>query len=320
MRGFRLIGGGLFAALAVACVTAIGRCDDAPAPTNAYIGLRTAPLNADDRARHEELPASAGVGITYVVPDSPATRAGLEADDVLVAVDGRFVRENDGIDAIVERLEPGARVEVQFSRAGRRRRTFVEVERRREAAAFAVDDRAELARAAILRQQRPKSRRDDLGLAMGPVRERAVALSKNDAQPVKVVVEESGRTWAWNADADVPAGVPRGAVDDVERLLVGFDKQRTRNGLRFRIQPRADGEARSVVVLICQPAPDDGYRLLEVERATTADGTVPVDDLLAEERVRGELARLSDPIRTKLIKALRAHRPPPVQVQVRQPK
>jgi S1-C subfamily serine protease len=60
----------------------------------------------------------AGVFVTSVRPGSPASRAGLVAGDVLVAVGGHTVRTHSGLVAVLLRKHPGDRISVAWMDRG----------------------------------------------------------------------------------------------------------------------------------------------------------------------------------------------------------
>jgi len=70
-------------------------------------------------------PTEGGVLVLEVEPDSPAERASLRAQDVIVALDGRRVANAAQISEALGSVRPGGTVEVAFLREGRRGKTTV---------------------------------------------------------------------------------------------------------------------------------------------------------------------------------------------------
>jgi predicted metalloprotease with PDZ domain len=67
----------------------------------------------------EVQPSSAGLRITGAVPfDSPAYKAGLERDDVVLSIAGRRLAANDTLASVLQQRRPGDEVEVVFDRRG----------------------------------------------------------------------------------------------------------------------------------------------------------------------------------------------------------
>jgi predicted metalloprotease with PDZ domain len=57
-----------------------------------------------------------GAVIAAVVPNSPADQAGLKAGDELVAINGRQVDAPRDVTRIVESMQPGDRIDIEFTR------------------------------------------------------------------------------------------------------------------------------------------------------------------------------------------------------------
>ena len=91
------------------------------------VQLRNAPMAADE-AKALGLPSANGLIVIAVEPDSSASRAGLRAGDVLVALDGRAVTPADDVVAQISATAPGTRRTVTFFRDGREQTETVTVE------------------------------------------------------------------------------------------------------------------------------------------------------------------------------------------------
>ncbi|MDO5634222.1 MAG: trypsin-like peptidase domain-containing protein [Micrococcus sp.] len=94
----------------------------------------TTPETSDDAAAPvtgETLPGgtpgsfSAGARIVEVVENSPAADAGLQADDVITAVDGRRVSDSQSLTALVREYRPEAEATVRYLRDGQEQETQV---------------------------------------------------------------------------------------------------------------------------------------------------------------------------------------------------
>lgn len=62
--------------------------------------------------------AEKGVKIRYVYPDSPAQKAGIAADDIIISLAGRPVADRDSLLAAVNELEPKQTAEIEFRHGG----------------------------------------------------------------------------------------------------------------------------------------------------------------------------------------------------------
>ncbi|CAN5721869.1 hypothetical protein BH11VER1_BH11VER1_21090 [soil metagenome] len=76
--------------------------------SGAVLGVR---FNADDD--------DAGVLIEEVAEDGPATKAGLRAEDLIVAVNGKKVSHNKDVSNIIATFHPGDLVKVRYQRKGK---------------------------------------------------------------------------------------------------------------------------------------------------------------------------------------------------------
>src|SRR6185503_8167081 len=65
------------------------------------------------------LPAARGAVITQVVPDSPAAKAGLKAEDIILEADGQEVRDFDQLRNLIGLRRVGDRVEMKVLREGK---------------------------------------------------------------------------------------------------------------------------------------------------------------------------------------------------------
>jgi membrane-associated protease RseP (regulator of RpoE activity) len=74
------------------------------------------------------LPSQAvGALVTEVVKDTPAAQAGIEAGDLIVAVDGVTVDRERVLERIIRSHQPGDRVEITLWRGGRERTVSVKL-------------------------------------------------------------------------------------------------------------------------------------------------------------------------------------------------
>ena len=60
-----------------------------------------------------------GMVISTVTPDSPAAKAGLKQEDVIVAINGQPVDSLDALRLIVAQTSPGTKVKVKYLREGK---------------------------------------------------------------------------------------------------------------------------------------------------------------------------------------------------------
>lgn len=93
----------------------------------ARLGVSIADVNAD-KARELKLPGEYGALVKEVEPDTPAAKAGLEANDVILEFDGERVRSAAELRRLIGDTPPGRSVAVKVSRGGQTRDLSVKLE------------------------------------------------------------------------------------------------------------------------------------------------------------------------------------------------
>jgi len=89
-----------------------------------YFGVHIEELNSQ---LAEYFGVDGGILITKVLEDSPASRAGLQAGDIAVAVEGERVIDQDSLHRAMTDVEPGDEVAVRVEHRGSPRTVYVEV-------------------------------------------------------------------------------------------------------------------------------------------------------------------------------------------------
>ena len=84
----------------------------------AYLGVQMRPADAVD-AEYYGLPRTTGVLVQEVPTDGPASAAGLQPEDVIVAVDGEDIERSAQLQSLIAQKRPGDEVRVRFYRGGR---------------------------------------------------------------------------------------------------------------------------------------------------------------------------------------------------------
>jgi membrane-associated protease RseP (regulator of RpoE activity) len=85
-----------------------------------FLGVATMGLG-EQLAEYFQVPEDQGVLVTRVVEDSPAADAGLQAGDVIVAVDGKDIEDSGDLRRRVRGHDPGDTVEIEVIRKGSRK-------------------------------------------------------------------------------------------------------------------------------------------------------------------------------------------------------
>lgn len=82
-----------------------------------FLGVYAENINRENMNRYH-MNQVRGVGITQIVKDSPAEKAGLHKDDVILRLDGENITSVRKLNRIVSELAPDQSVRVAFSRGG----------------------------------------------------------------------------------------------------------------------------------------------------------------------------------------------------------
>lgn len=82
-----------------------------------YLGVRLQDINAV-LAKFYSVPTSDGALVTDIPADSPAAKAGLLPDDVIVAINGKEISGEDNLKVTVSQLAPGSEAKVKIYRNG----------------------------------------------------------------------------------------------------------------------------------------------------------------------------------------------------------
>jgi membrane-associated protease RseP (regulator of RpoE activity) len=82
-----------------------------------FLGVYAENISRENMGRYH-MNQVRGVGVTRVVKDSPAEKAGLRKDDVILRIDGENVSSVRKLNRLVSELAPDQSVRVSFSRGG----------------------------------------------------------------------------------------------------------------------------------------------------------------------------------------------------------
>jgi serine protease Do len=124
----------LLSAILLAAGVAVAVAQDAPPPPSApdepsdqafsffldgggFLGIYAENISRENMGRYH-MSQVRGVGVTQVIKDSPAEKAGLRKDDVILRIDGENVTSVRKLNRVVSELAPDQSVRVSFSRGG----------------------------------------------------------------------------------------------------------------------------------------------------------------------------------------------------------
>jgi len=97
-----------------------------------FLGVNAEDINRDNMARYG-LNQVRGVGVTQVVKDSPAEKAGIRKDDVIVRFDGENVTSVRKLNRLISEVAPDQTVRVAISRGGAEQELSAIIGKRRDA-------------------------------------------------------------------------------------------------------------------------------------------------------------------------------------------
>ena len=110
--------------------------------SRSWLGVQVQNLTPE-LAKSYGVPSTAGALVADVVPNSPASRAGMQAGDVLTRFDGKAVDSSSALPVLVSLTESGHEVPVEVWRNGRKETSTIRVEARpSENAAHAKTERS----------------------------------------------------------------------------------------------------------------------------------------------------------------------------------
>jgi serine protease Do len=108
--------------------------------TRGYIGVSVGELTRDLAQGFKLPPDQKGALVQNVVPRGPAAKAGLEAGDVIVAVNGKPVESRGDVTRTVALIPPGQKAELTVLRKGQKKQFSFAVAQRPEEDAIARGD------------------------------------------------------------------------------------------------------------------------------------------------------------------------------------
>ena len=94
-----------------------------------WLGIRMEEVSAE-KAKELKLPADRGALVTYVAPNSPAAKAGIQAGDVITEFDGQRVEGTLALERMVHEVPAGRTVAVTVWRDGRAQSLSAEISSR----------------------------------------------------------------------------------------------------------------------------------------------------------------------------------------------
>jgi serine protease Do len=94
-----------------------------------FLGVYAENINRENMGRYR-VNQVRGVGVTQIVKDSPAEKAGLRKDDVILRIDGENITGVRKLNRIVSELAPDQSVRITVSRGGSEQEVTATISRR----------------------------------------------------------------------------------------------------------------------------------------------------------------------------------------------
>src|SRR6185436_8534784 len=101
------------------------------AGSGSFLGVHAEDITRENNGRYG-LRDVRGVGITSVVKDSPAEKAGLRKDDVILRFDGENVTSVRKLNRLVSEVAPDQSVKLTISRGGSEQEVSVTIGKRKD--------------------------------------------------------------------------------------------------------------------------------------------------------------------------------------------
>jgi serine protease Do len=106
--------------------------------TRGYLGVQISDLTPDLAQGLELSPSTRGALVQQVVPDAPAAKAGIEPDDVVIALNGKPVDSSGALTRGVALVPPGGKATLTLIRRGQKKDVTITVAERPESLAGAA--------------------------------------------------------------------------------------------------------------------------------------------------------------------------------------
>jgi serine protease Do len=84
--------------------------------TRGYLGVGLQPEISEDLAKEFNLPDTKGAMVTEVMPNTAASKAGLQSGDVIRSVDGKKITDDNQLRLMVSQMAPGTKVALKVLR------------------------------------------------------------------------------------------------------------------------------------------------------------------------------------------------------------
>jgi hypothetical protein len=205
------------------------------------------------------LESGAGLVVTYVAPDSPAAKAGLEKNDVLVELGGQLLVHPAQLRKLVQARKEGDTIKLGFYRAGKKETASATVAKAPAGTGLLEDGRPWKESLQVYRNLLPPDAARDLPKTL---RESLGTLKLDQfkvQEEVRRSLEQARKAYqeALRSSSNALAGPVAKVLKDLYRSRVDVDKNATvtvRNtGQKVKTMVKADDSG--TIVIVCNPKP-----------------------------------------------------------------
>ncbi|HEX9052007.1 MAG TPA: trypsin-like peptidase domain-containing protein [Anaeromyxobacter sp.] len=188
--------------------------------TRGFMGVSVGDLTPDLTQAFGFSPGTKGALVQSVVPRGPAAKAGLEAGDLIVALNGKPVESAGGVTRTVALVPPGGKVDVTVLRKGQKKEFTFKVAQRPE-----DEGVAQKGESGEEEEGGAKAQTQKLGVSLAPLTAdmaRELGVSPSEGVVVTNVVDGGPAERAGMRRGDVILEVNRQPVkttDDVKRAI-----------------------------------------------------------------------------------------------------
>jgi len=198
--------------------------------TRGWLGISIVPVS-EDLAKSYKLSEARGALITDLDPSGPASKAGLQPEDIVLEADGRHIDDNSDLSGYVSSRAPGQSVQLKVLRKGAEKSFTIKL------GTFPDDD-----------QERAANQGERRGTQLGMnLRDLTPALAQrlelpHDSKGVVVLDVEAGQPAerAGLQHGDVIVGVNGEPVQSVDEFEAALERARPDGLARLRVRRGAN--------------------------------------------------------------------------------
>ncbi len=235
-----------------------------------WIGVYAQDLDPEMR-RYLELKSDGGVLVNDVVADSPADRAGLQEEDIIVRFDGKRIRDSEDLVRVVRRKNLRDRVRVEIVRDGKKETVKLRIGSRREEFFADREHHSDDKHARVFRwRTRDRAR---LGIKMAELNEDLAEYFETGGREgvlVLAVVRDSPAEAAGIKAGDIITEIDDDRIRERQDVFDALEDRRPGDKVEIRVQRK--GESRSFDATLAEIEHDHSFHFDDKEMRGFKDG------------------------------------------------